>query len=356
MALHQVLQGSRGEEILLAEPQLLTLGRAVVRIKHVRNRLGPRVRVGAAAGVIAKRSTLARLRPARGPEPERVGVTAAPSGKSDIVGCRKHRLGRIPHRRRGFRVAARVFDRAAEVNRIGRFRARKFPRISMRQPLVGKLLLPAVVEALLEQAVLVANAVAEGGDRQRRHAVEIAGGKPAEAAIAEARIGLAGPQAFEIDVERGQSVTRLLKQAEIDQRVGQGLADQEFDREVVDPLLSLLRGVPRRTHPDVDHPVAHRERGCRVPVLLGGQFGIGAERISELAHDGIAQRPHVARERRLPGIERCASFHAAHFKGVRVFNPRPFSTCPVGEPGVAQPRADREHTPMLNVGHERDLA
>jgi hypothetical protein len=28
----------------------------------------------------------------------------------------------------------------------------------------------------------------------------------------------------------------------------------------------------------------------------------------------------------------------------------------VGEPGVAQPGADGEDTPVMNVGHERDLA
>src|SRR5512139_1060714 len=146
-------------------------------------------------------------------------MTAAPSGDSSVIGGGQHGFGRMPYGGRGVPVAAGIFDRAAEMDRKRPIRLRKFPGVSVRQPPVRMLLLPAVMNPLLEQPVLIANAVAEGGDAECRHAVEVAGGKPPEPAIAKAGIGLAASQIVEIQIERGQRFARLLEKLEIDQRV-----------------------------------------------------------------------------------------------------------------------------------------
>src|SRR5919106_204292 len=103
-------------------------------------------------------------------------MAAAPSGDGGVIGRGEHGFGRMPDRRRGVLVAAGVLDGAAEMDRKRLIGAGKFPGVSVRQPRVGRFLLPAVMKALLEQALLIANAVAERGNAQRRHAVEVAGG------------------------------------------------------------------------------------------------------------------------------------------------------------------------------------
>ena len=74
-------------------------------------------------------------------------------------------------------------------------------------------MLPAVADLLHEQAVLVADAVAVGRDRERRHAVHVAGGEPAEAAVAERCVRLELAELVEIDAEAGQRRARGSEQA-----------------------------------------------------------------------------------------------------------------------------------------------
>ena len=69
-------------------------------------------------------------------------------------------------------------------------------------------MLPAVLDHLAEQAVVVADAVAVGGDAERRHALHEAGGEPAEAAIAERGVGLELAQPVEVDAELAQRLAR----------------------------------------------------------------------------------------------------------------------------------------------------
>ena len=75
----------------------------------------------------------------------------------------------------------------------------------LRAPAVGVLALLAVLDRLAEQAVLVVDAVAEAGHVEARERVEVAGGEPAEAAVAERGVGLELAQRLEVDAERGRA-------------------------------------------------------------------------------------------------------------------------------------------------------
>src|ERR1700761_1342995 len=66
-----------------------------------------------------------------------------------------------------------------------------FPRVAGEEPVVRSLDLRAVGEDLLaEDAVLVAQAVADGGEMERRQRVDEASSETAQAAVAETRVGL----------------------------------------------------------------------------------------------------------------------------------------------------------------------
>src|SRR5262249_61050935 len=120
---------------------------------------------------------------------------ATPAGDRRVMGDRKHALGRIPEPACGAVTSTTdIFDAAAEHDRIFRFKPLELPGIAEGKPALRLLLLTAVDDLLHEQAVLVPDAVAERGDRERGHAVHVAGRETAEAAVAERGIGLELPQ------------------------------------------------------------------------------------------------------------------------------------------------------------------
>ena len=194
MPLDQILQRGRDEEIFLAQPQLAARRALVVRIEEFADRFRARL-LGAGADIVAvvEGVELERIGRARRPQPQRVDVLAAPADDRRVIGDGLDGLGRMPDRA----VAALVvdmLDAAAEMDVVDHFRPLQFPGIAEAEPFVGIFLLPALIDDLAEQAVIVADAVADRGDRQRRHALHEAGGEPAEAAIAERRIRLAFAQ------------------------------------------------------------------------------------------------------------------------------------------------------------------
>ena len=101
---------------------------------------------------------------------------------------------------------------------------------------VGLLDLPAVDEGLPEDAVLVADAVADGRDPHGRQRVDEAGGEPAEAAVAQARLDLGVAQRVQVDPQTGHGLLGDLGQAGRQQRVVQLPAEQVLRRQVGDDL------------------------------------------------------------------------------------------------------------------------
>ena len=236
---------------------------------------------------------------ARGPKPQRVDVPPAPSRDRRVVRHREHALGGIPQTARGaVRPAAEIFDAAAEPDGIFGFEPLELPRIAERQPSLRQLVLPAVADLLHEQAMLVADAVAVGRHRERRHAVHVAGGEPAEAAVAERRVGLKLAELVEIDVETGERRAGGSQQAKVDQRIEQQASDQEFDGEVVHALAVLALGPLLGFQPAVDHAVADRKDGGEIPVVRAGVRRRRAARIGQLVEDSVAQLRCVRMKRR----------------------------------------------------------
>src|SRR5215470_13915913 len=114
----------------------------------------------------------------------------APTCDRGVIGHRKHGLLRVPDGARRGLIVTEMFDPTAEADGIGAASARELPGIAQGEPVLGNFLLPAVAEALLEQPVLVADAVAVGWNPERRHRIHEAGCQTAEPAIAERGIRL----------------------------------------------------------------------------------------------------------------------------------------------------------------------
>ena len=179
---------------------------------------------------------------------------------------------------------------------VDHFRPLEFPGVAEAQPLVGIFLLPALRDDLAEQAEIVADAVADRGDRERRHAFHEAGREPPEAAIAERRVRLAFAQIGQADAEIAERGLEHLQQPHIVERVAEQAADQEFQREVIDPLGAGVVALLFGRQPAVHDAVAQRQRRCLVPVVPGRHAGILADRKPELGQDralDLGQRQFV---------------------------------------------------------------
>ena len=189
--------------------------------------------------------------------------------------------------------------RAAEADLVGHFRTLELPGIAEGQPVLRLLDLPAIVERLTEQAMIVADTIAEAGDANRPHALQEAGREPPEAAIAERGVGLELLQ-LSSDWPRSPSAcSQTSQKPEIGEAVDQQAADQELHREVIDPLFLPAVDLARAVHPAHDKLVAHRERGRDQPVTEARMLRILADRKDQLAQDLIleALRGHRGRLR-----------------------------------------------------------
>jgi len=147
------------------------------------------------------------------------------------------------------------------------------PGVALLQPLVGDFHLPAVADLLVEDAELVADAVADGRDFERGERIQIAGRQPTEAAVAQARLLFEREQRVEVLAERAHCFARVPLDTEVDQVVAQLRPDQELGRQVAGHL-DIVRGIGLHCpHPAREHPVAHAVGERHVPVVGGSDAG-----------------------------------------------------------------------------------
>ena len=121
----------------------------------------------------------------------------------------------------------------------------------------------------MEHAILVADAVAVGRQRQGRQGVQEAGREPSQAAVTETSIPLRFAQVFELVAELVHRLRRRVEKPEIHEAVSQGTPHQELQRQVVDALgivgvIGLLGADPA-----LDETVAHGEREAEIGLPFG---------------------------------------------------------------------------------------
>ena len=185
----------------------------------------------------------------------------------------------------------------------------EFPGVAEAQPFVRIFLLPALRDDLAEQAEIVADAIADGGNRQRRHALHEARREPSQPTIAERGVRFAFAQIRQGDAEIAKCGLEHREQTHIVQGVGKQPADQELQAQIVDPFASRVIAVLIDREPVVHDAVAQRQRCRLVPVVPGRHADVLADRKPELREDraldlgqgqlvdGLVERGKIGRER-----------------------------------------------------------
>ena len=222
---------------------------------------------------------------------------AAPQSRSVLIGPAavaddRPVVGRADEGRRNvpdhFEPALLQLEGAIQPDLHGLPRPADLPGVGTAEPVVGVLDLPAVGDLLAEDPVLVPQAVTDRGELERRHRVEEAGGEPAQAAVAQAGVGLHLGELRPVEFLALHRLPHDRLDPEVEDVVGQRPADQELHRQVVD-LLGVGAIIGRvRLQPALREHVAERPGHGLEPLARVGLAPAGRR----------GRRPGAARRRR----------------------------------------------------------
>ena len=167
--------------------------------------------------------------------------------------------------------AATNLERHVELHFNGFVGSRHFPWIGPRKPVVGLFGLPAVADALPENAVVVAQAIAHAGNAECRHRIEKTRRQPAQAAVAETGVRFLLNNLERIELVMFGEFLCIGVNQEIGDIVGQSATEQIFHREVVNALGVALPVSLLGFQPALRKHVAHGTRDG-FEFVAGGSF------------------------------------------------------------------------------------
>ena len=283
---HDGLDGGGDEEILLLEAEGLALVVVVLGVEHLGDGLrhGPLLhRLQILAG--GEQVHVHRRGAVGVPQAEQVAVLGAVAGDLHVLGHGQHHI--IPGVL--YPVAAQrvplVLHLAAEADLLGLVHLGDEPGVAQPQPVVGQLHLLAVHDLLLEDAQLVADGVACGGDLQGGHGVQVAGGQAAQAAVAQAGVGLGLKQVGRGKPKALDGLLQRLRHAQVVGVLHQGPAHQKLQGQVVN-LAQVLHGHPvGGLHLPLGHDVPQHQGAGLEHVQAGGLLHVTAEVAAQFARD-----------------------------------------------------------------------
>ena len=281
-----VLQGRGGEEVLLLQAEQLALVVVVLGVEDVGDGLSQLLLLGG----------LDVLAAAEGAQVHALGGAGAPQAQAvhggGVVADEGHVVG---HSLDGV-VADVAEDHAAlllghlnmavEVHLAGVLHHGHFPHVAVAQPVVGQLDLLAVDDLLAEQAVLIADGAAHGGQIQGRQGIHEAGSQTAQAAVAQRGFGLFLQHGVDVDAQLVDGGLVLLGGTQVQDIGVQAAAHQELHRQVVQALVVIGLALLAGDHPLLHDLVADGGSQRTVDLRVGGFLQRAAIVTLELANDG----------------------------------------------------------------------
>ena len=286
MLAHHVLGGGGDEEVLLLEAQGLALDVVVRGIEHLGDDLGHGALLHALHIVaLGEEVHVQRVGALGVPEAEGVDLLAAVAGDEHIPGDGDDGViaGML-----GVVTAEAVpvgGDLAAKAHLHRVLVAGDQPALGSDPPVVGHLGLLAVLEALAEDAQLIADGVARGLQAQSGHGVHVAGGETAQTAVAQTRVRLLLENVGGVAPQILQRADDLLGNAQVEGILHEAAAHQELHGHIVDFLFGvtgILRGQKAA------HDLTDDHGGGAEHLLVGGGGGSGGKIGAELVLDGAA--------------------------------------------------------------------
>ena len=262
-----VVDGGGHEEVLLLKTQSLALRGGVFRVQDLGDVLGFDLRLDGVEVLGLVEGEQVELVVALG-GPQTQGVHTAGGVARDHVVDRDgaHGPSRLPD------LLAVLFDDfAAEGD------------------LLVAVVLAVLVEGLLEDAVLVLDAVAEGRHAKGGEGVDEAGGQTTQTTVAEARLVFGVDDFLGIEAEVLHCRVELLGETGVEQRVLQLLAHEEFGGEVADGLGVAVDHVGLGLRPGIHEMATHGGGGGDIHVRRLGLLYSDALGVLELLANLISE-------------------------------------------------------------------
>ena len=281
VVLHDITDGCGREEVLLAQAQDLALNMVIVGVQHLGNQL--------CIGVLAHCSVVVAQREAGHIKIGGLCLPQTQLGNALAVVALHIHVGRNGHDAVVVGVLDVVeavvpvlTDLAVKTDLHGLIRVALQPHLTAGQPVVGTLLLPAVHDLLLEDAVLVQDGVAGAADAGGGHAVQIAGSQTAQTAVAQTCIRLFLKDAVNADISVGQGLFCHLVQTQVQQAGLQAAAHQELHAQVIHLLGAGADGLGLELRVVLAHHLTADQSQRTVDLLVGSNAQLHAVLAGEL--------------------------------------------------------------------------
>src|SRR5215467_4869456 len=156
------------------------------------------------------------------PQPQRVHRVHPVSGNWCVEWRGQHVLRVDPVVGEAAALVRGALDAAKELHAEAVTGPRNLPGITVAEPAVRNLYLHTVHDPLMEDAVVLAEAVAVTRVPERGEGVDEAGGKAPQAAVAQARVPFRLPEIFEPVTELGHCLSACVAQAHGHEAVAEG--------------------------------------------------------------------------------------------------------------------------------------
>jgi hypothetical protein len=184
------------------------------------------------------------------------------------------------------------------------------------------------VDGLIEDAELVADAVANRRNAHRGERVHVTRGQPTEAAVAEPRFFLLLEHVLKVLPEPRQGLRGGVPDLEVQQVVAEMRTGEVLGGKIRNDLGARLQHRLDRRHVAIEQAIAHRQRERHVPVvstgLAGGNRLLVAEVVGKSGSQGLdlEARPDFGRSGRcvsheLPISTGCSNSATARHANLR---------------------------------------
>ncbi len=284
------LQGAGYKEVLLQQPQAFTGLGLVVGVEHLGDGFGRHLILDGL--VVVARVEGVQLEGLYGPRaPQRQRVTSVHSVALDrgVVGDALEEALRNPASPEVPVLIEILLGVAAPPDNEIEVGFGYFPRVSVVEPVVGLLDLPSVADLLVEDPVLIADAVADRRAIQGGQRVQVARRQASEPTVAQPGFLLAGEHLVDVLTQRGQGVASLLFDLQVQQVVAQLRTHEELGRQVHRHLAAQVQIGLHAGDPALLHAIPDRQ-GQRAVVVRGGQHARRApDRVPQMVDDGSLQ-------------------------------------------------------------------
>ena len=280
-------KGGADKEILLPQPQLLALLVVIVGVEDLADGLGTGGFTEGAQVVAVIEALHIDAGALRLPQPQNADCIGIVAGNVHIVGHRQHRfvVDVLLHQ---VALVPVLLQPAAEFDLDGVLLIGAQPYLAAGQPVIGQLGLGAVHQLLLKDAVFIEDGIAGAVVAVGGHAVQIAGGKTTQTAVAETGVRLAGIQALRGGAEGGKRLGEGLHQPQIIKTVFEALAHQKFHGKIMDTLFLFLGGLLPVGAALFHHDITQHQCGGLVELVIGGQLGLYLHQVFQLVFHRLA--------------------------------------------------------------------